>query len=111
MEDFMDSLVKEVEGNVKPIRSVRLRDSDDSQTVEKPAKEDGRDIFLHVHRENVKCYRNTQAVVSESSDRISREMKNGRSGIRGLLIAVLILTIVNLGASAFLILRMVFGIV
>ena len=43
MDDFMDSLVKEVEGNVKPIRSVKMEDFDDVQNVYtnmKPAEEE-----------------------------------------------------------------------
>lgn len=143
MDDFMDSLVKEVEGNVKPIRSVKMEDFDDVQTENaapsepKPAfrkvdwsvyknppspapspvqetksvKNDDRDIFLHVHHENVRCYRNTQAVINEYSSQIKQELKITRSGLRGWLILLFILTILNLGANAFLILRMVFGII
>lgn len=143
MDDFMDSLVKEVEGNVKPIRSVKMEDFDDVQSDStapsepkpsfrkvdwsvyknqpapepapvqetKAAKNDDRDIFLHVHHENVRCYRNTQAVINENSDQIKQELKNTRSGLRGWLVFLFILTILNLGANAFLILRMVFGII
>ncbi len=160
MEDFMDNLVKEVEGNVKPIRSVKMEDFDDVQSDNpipadpkptfrkvdwsvykntpaqtpvtnppvnenpqvsaprsvsaqeaKASKSDDRDIFLHVHQENVRCYRNTQAVINENSDQIKQELKNTRSGLRGWLIFLFILTILNLGANAFLILRMVFGII
>ena len=163
MEDFMDNLVKEVEGNVKPIRSVKMEDFDDVQpagtassqpkpmfrkvdwsiykgpsnaetVIHQPVKEsdpangsapvpvqntasegknvaDNKELYLHVHRENVKCYRNTQAVVVENSDRIRKELKESHSGINGWLVALLILSIVNLGANAYLILHMVFGII
>ncbi|MBQ9550357.1 MAG: hypothetical protein IJU87_06060 [Lachnospiraceae bacterium] len=114
MDDYMDCLVKEVEGNMKPIRAEKL--SEDTGSGEEAASsagenegEAGKDIFSHVHRENVKCYRNTQAVVKESTDSVKQELKDGMSGIRGLLKFIILLLILNLGASAVLILHSLFG--
>lgn len=110
----MDSLVKEVEGNIKPIRAEKLSEHTDSgEEASSSAGEGneagGEDIFLHVHRENVKCYRNTQAVIKESAGGLEKQLKEGQSGISGLLRAIIFLLILNLGASAVLILHTVFG--
>ncbi len=119
MDDFMDSLVKEVEGNMKPIRAEKLDDistpdTGSADTGSTDAGKDagnaeaGKDLFLHVHRENVKCYRNTQAVIVETGNGLKQEMEKRYSGIHNLLLVVLILLILNLGAAAFLILNMIF---
>lgn len=114
MDDYMDSLLKEVEGNIKPIRAEKLsEDAGSGEGAAAPAGESsgdaGKDIFLHVHRENVKCYRNTQAVIKESAGGLEKAFKEEQSGIRGLLRAVVLLLILNLGAAAVLILHTVFG--
>ena len=65
----------------------------------------------HVHKESVKCYRNTQAVIVEQSEVYNTKM-NGMtqqvSGIKSLLIALLILLVLNLGGVGVLIAH-VFG--
>ncbi len=114
MDDYMDSLVKEVEGNIKPIRAEKLSEEPGSGNGAASSAggnegEAGKDIYSHVHRENVKCYRNTQAVIKESTGSIKQEFKEGQSGIRGLLTMILLLLILNLGATAVLILHSVFG--
>ncbi len=118
----MDNLVKEVEDNIKPIRAEKMDGEAVSGQPEKAGEASAKagdagdstpdkDIYLHVHRENVKCYRNTQAVINEKTDALKQELEKRCSGIKGLLIGILILSLIDLGASAYLILHMVFGII
>lgn len=117
MNDYMDGLVKEVEGNMKPIRAEKMEDYPEtgnpgpaSPAPAAPAKPE-KDLFLHVHRENVKCYRNTQAVIVENADTIKQEMEKRISRMQGWFTGLLILGILNLGAVAFLILHIYFGLI
>ena len=68
-----------------------------------------RDLFLHVHRENVKCYRNTQATIIENTNLIRQAGEDNHSNLHGWLVGLLVLSIINLGASALMILHMIFG--
>ena len=68
-----------------------------------------KDLFLHVHRENVKCYRNTQATIIENTNMVKQGLEDKHSNIHSWLLILLVLSIVNLGANALLILHMIFG--
>ena len=68
-----------------------------------------KDLFLHVHRENVKCYRNTQATIIENTNMVKQGIEDKHSNIHSWLLILLVLSIVNLGANALLILHMIFG--
>ncbi len=68
-----------------------------------------RDLFLHIHRENVKCYRNTQATIIENTNLIKQSEEENHSNVHSWLVGLLILSIINLGASALMILHMIFG--
>ncbi len=70
-----------------------------------------KDLFLHVHRENVKCYRNTQATIIENTNMVKQGLEDKHSNVHSWLLMLLVLSIVNLGASALLILHMIFGFV
>ncbi len=113
----MDGLVKEVEGNIKPIRAEKMDETSEPASqagtsgAESRTDETDKDIFLHVHRENVKCYRNTQAVVDEKTGALKQELEKRCSGIKGMLTGILILLLINLGATAYLIMHLVFGII
>ncbi len=204
MEDFMDSLVKEVEGNMKPIRAERMDDPFDTpsqpnipyqqpvgqpafrtqpqiqqsipqpapvyqapppmpiyqqpqaapiyqmppvmqpqpqpiyrdipQAAPEPVAESGpvkqeapkagtignsvskdkieeveKDLFLHVHRENVKCYRNMQATMIENTNMVKQGLEDKHTDVHKWLLILLVLSLVNLGANALLILHMIFG--
>ncbi len=81
---------------------------------EKPSSNEGtekleRDLFLHIHRENVKCYRNTQATIVENTNIVKQAAEENHSNVHKWLVGLLILGIVNLGASALIILHMIFG--
>ena len=75
------------------------------------SNEDGKDLFLHVHRENVKCYRNTQATIIENSNGIKMGIEEKHANIHSWLLGLLVLSIINFGATALLILHMIFGFV
>ena len=68
-----------------------------------------KDLFLHVHRENVKCYRNTQATIIENTNMVKQGLEDKHSNVHQWLLMLLILSLVNLGANALLILHMIFG--
>ena len=69
-----------------------------------------------VHREDVKCYRNVQAVVEDNSKKISELVVNTddtvvkrTAGIKPLLVWILIFLLVNMGATGLLIAHIFFG--
>ena len=68
-----------------------------------------RDLFLHIHRENVKCYRNTQATIVENTNIVKQAEEENHSNVHKWLVGLLVLGIINLGASALIILHMIFG--
>ncbi len=51
----------------------------------------------HVHKENVKCYRNVQAVVTEESAQATGQTKKNMGSIKILSIISIVLSIVNIG--------------
>ncbi len=68
-----------------------------------------RDLFLHIHRENVKCYRNTQATIIENTNMVKQAAEENQNSTHNWLLALLVLSLINLGANALIILHMVFG--
>ena len=72
----------------------------------------------NIHAEDVKCYRNIQAVVEENSKKLTEQIEasantdnSGTSGIKGLLIAILIFLLFDLGTSVILIAHIIFGVI
>ncbi|SKC04411.1 hypothetical protein SAMN06296386_11546 [Lachnospiraceae bacterium] len=58
------------------------------------------EVFTHVHHENVRCYRNTQAVIIENTDKIVKQAEKNQRSLKGLMTAVLVFLILNLAATA-----------
>ncbi len=82
-----------------------------AETTKENSNDEEKDLFLHVHRENVKCYRNTQATIIENSNGIKQGLDEKHANIHSWLLGLLILSIINFGATALLILHMIFGFV
>ena len=70
-----------------------------SETVQKQLS----DLTEHVHMENVKCYRNVQAAMGEQNAELVKSVDKKMSGMKGLLIAALALSALNLAGIAALI--------
>lgn len=56
-----------------------------------------KDMEEHVHKENVKCYRNVQAVITEESTQATGQTKKNMGSIKILSIISIVLSIVNIG--------------
>ncbi|NLG04923.1 MAG: hypothetical protein GX567_13990 [Clostridia bacterium] len=56
------------------------------------------DLEDHIHKENVKCYRNVQACVMEQSALQMEQTRNSSKPLKGMMIAILLLNIANLAA-------------
>jgi len=54
------------------------------------------DLEDHVHKENVKCYRNVQAAMEEMDEKSFGRLKKGMDTLKGLLIAAVVLGAANL---------------
>ena len=54
------------------------------------------DLEDHVHKENVKCYRNVQAAMEEMDEKSYGRLKKGMDTLKGLLIAAVVLGGANL---------------
>ena len=54
------------------------------------------DLEDHVHKENVKCYRNVQATMEEMDEKSYGRLKKGMDTLKGLLIAAVVLGGANL---------------
>ena len=54
------------------------------------------DLEDHVHKENVKCYRNVQATMEEMDEKSYGRLKKGMDTLKGLLIAAVVLGAANL---------------
>lgn len=54
------------------------------------------DLEDHVHKENVKCYRNVQAAITEQDVQTYAKIKKGMNTLRGLVIAAIVLGAANL---------------
>ena len=54
------------------------------------------DLEDHVHKENVKCYRNVQAAMEEMDEKSYGRLKKGMDTLKGLLIAAVVLGAANL---------------
>ncbi len=55
------------------------------------------DLEEHIHKENVKCYRNVQASVMEQAELQKEETRVAVRPVKGMLIATMILTLANIG--------------
>ena len=82
-----------------------------SQRYDRYEKEFKSELFQHVHRESVKCYRNTQAVIVENTNVIRQQIDDTAAGLRSMIIALIVLLVLNLGISALLMLHLIFGII
>ena len=54
------------------------------------------DLEDHVHKENVKCYRNVQAAMEEMDEKTYGKLKKGMDTLKGLLIAAIVFGAANL---------------
>ena len=54
------------------------------------------DLEDHVHKENVKCYRNVQAAITEQDDKTYGKLKKGMDTLKGLLITAIVFGAANL---------------
>ena len=54
------------------------------------------DLEDHVHKENVKCYRNVQAVITEQDAQTYSKIKKGLGAVKGLVITAIIFGAANL---------------
>lgn len=71
------------------------------------------DLADHVHKEGVKCYRNTQAVIEEKAgvqEAALKEGFQGFAGLRRLLMAAVVLLGLNFVAAVVILLRL-FGLI
>ena len=68
------------------------------------------DTYQHVHRENVKCYRNTQAVIIENTNVLRQLVDERQASLKSMILGAIVLGILNLGISALLMLHLIFGI-
>lgn len=67
------------------------------------------DLADHVHKESVKCYRNTQAVIEEKADAQENALKESMKSVdrlKGLLIASIVIGGVNLAALIIILLHL-----
>lgn len=68
------------------------------------------DLADHVHKESVKCYRNTQAVIEEKAGAQENALKESIRRLKGLLITGIVLTGLNLAAAVVILLKL-FGMI
>ncbi len=58
------------------------------------------ELITHVHHENVRCYRNVQAVIIDNTDKILKQAEKNQRSLKGLMTSVVVLLILNLAAVA-----------
>ena len=58
------------------------------------------ELITHVHHENVRCYRNVQAVIIDNTDKIMKQAEKNQRSLKGLMTVVLVFLILNLAAVA-----------
>ncbi|MCR4890910.1 MAG: hypothetical protein K5989_01810 [Lachnospiraceae bacterium] len=66
-------------------------------------------LSQQVHQENVRCYRNSQAVINDSEKKIREELQAKYKSLKRILIFFLFLGILNLAAIIYLILHLCFN--
>lgn len=58
------------------------------------------ELMTHVHHENVRCYRNVQAVIIDNTDKILKQAEENQRSIKRLMTVVVVFLILNLAAVA-----------
>ncbi len=86
------------DANAKQVELITEYKQQTEETLSAKTESAKESLADHMHKESVKCYRNTQAVIEEKATELSTGVKNSVGSLKGLLIAILILLIVNLGA-------------
>lgn len=124
MELNLNQSVKSIDGSMQGIaaavQSIELRMNDldvileqmrteQSFEPEKTAESIDETQFTeledHVHKENVKCYRNVQACVMEQSALQMEQTRNSSKPLMGMLIGSILLNLINLAAMVLHILK------
>lgn len=97
------------DGNAKQVELLTEYKQQSEEAVGKTLEAAKDSLADHVHKESVKCYRNTQAVIEEKTTAVSENVQSGLQGIRGLLIAAIVLLVLNLGVAGVMLAHM-FGV-
>ena len=58
------------------------------------------ELITHVHHENVRCYRNVQAVIIDNTDKIMKQAEKNQRSLKRVMTLVCVLLILNLAAVA-----------
>lgn len=85
-------LLKQVLENTDLLKSMKEENAFDKSAAEKAFI----DLEDHVHKENVKCYRNVQAVLEENEEKTYGKIKKGMDTLKGLLITAIVFGAANL---------------
>ena len=85
-------LLKQVIENTDLLKSMKEENAFDKSAAEKAFI----DLEDHVHKENVKCYRNVQAVLEENEEKTYGKIKKGMDTLKGLLITAIVFGAANL---------------
>lgn len=99
---------KEVMEALAALEALTAQYREDIEKLEKLDKMDAafEKTEEYVHKESVKCYRNTQAVIveqGEAAETRTAGLSGQIKGLKGMLVAVIVLLVLNLGAMGALI--------
>lgn len=89
--------LQNVETILKQIQTEQSFGPEPTVASEDISAEKLQELEEHVHKENVKCYRNVQASVMEQAELQMEETRVATLPIKGMLIALLILSLANMG--------------
>ncbi len=85
-------LLKQVLENTDLLKSMKEENAFDKSAAEKAFI----DLEDHVHKENVKCYRNVQAALEENEEKSYGKIKKGMDTLKALLITAIVFGAANL---------------
>ena len=89
----MDSSLQSIS---ESMRQLQTEQSYEQPTTAGISAEQLQDIEEHIHKENVKCYRNVQASVMEQSELQMEQTRNSVGAVKGMLITSLILNVATI---------------
>ncbi len=103
-----EEIMQAVLGNTALLNMIRQEIAASEEALPEPAKEEPslnmeaidtyfKNMEDHVHKENVKCYRNVQAVVTEQNAQTIEQTKKNLGTLKVFAIISIVLSVVNIG--------------
>lgn len=92
----LDAVLNNIADAVQQLQTEQSFEQE-QQSVASISADQLQDLEEHVHKENVKCYRNVQASVMEQAELQMEQTRNSVGPVKGMLLASLILNVATIG--------------